>query len=307
MASPTTPAEVCEALDGLLALPRAQQHAASLKLAAEVDLGQPPEAWNTTFGTGSLFEAWTGSSLMSAVYETTAATLLPKLAPGWRGLEIGAGDGRFWRCLGPQLPPGTLCVVDPWPEVGERLAAVLPSQVALDFREGRVEEADLPSTDFALASLVLHHVGGADAEERRAFGLTGPGKRELLEALAEAVGPQGLVVLNEADVHCDLELSPGDPVLRDRFVDAYVRRCARALCADIRDGLGDPLRLAAVVRQWCLEEVRMSEVPRSERDVYELDVPRWLALFQRAGLRVVRQGPADPWRLFHHYVLAPTP
>jgi hypothetical protein len=122
--------------------------------------------------------------------------------------------------------------------------------------------------------------------------------------MARAVGPAGVLVINEADIHCDLELAPSDPVLRDRLVDSYVRRCARALCQDMADGLGEPLALGGVILHWCLEEVAMSEKSLQERDVYELDVPRWLRVFEDAGLRVVARRFSDPWLLFHHYVLA---
>ena len=116
----------------------------------------------------------------------------------------------------------------------------------------------------------------------------------------------GLVLVNEADVHCDLEI-PSGPLLAERLMDSYVRRCAGAMLAEIEaqpDPSADlPQRWLAIVRHWCLEQVRYADVPVAERDVYELDVSRWLALFRRAGLRVADHGFTDEARLFHRYRL----
>ena len=62
-------------------------------------------------------------------------------------------------------------------------------------------------------------------------------------------------------------------------------------------------RLRAIIRHWCLEQPRMAHAVLSERDVYELDVPRWLRLLDRSGLHVQRHGSTDLWGLFHQYVI----
>ena len=205
-------------------------------------------------------------------------------------------------------------LVDPLPEVHERVAAVLPEGVALVSRVARVEEvaAELGEADLAVCSLSLHHVAGGDAAQRAAAGLDGPGKAEVLAALHDALAPRdGLLVLNEADIHCDLELEPHDPVLVDRLLDSYVRRCARALADDIEalDPAVDEAALRerwwVVIHRWCLDQVDAAERPVAERDVYELDVPRWLALLRRAGFRVVSRGFTDAYGLFCQYLCRP--
>ncbi len=298
----TNPLDLGPAIEEALLGPRAGHHRAVLDLARRIDFGQDPEEWNSAFGPDSSFHTWTETTLMGRLYELTRSTLAPALArPGWRGLEVGGGNGAFWRDQ--ELPPGELWVVDPWAEVGVRLQETVPAHVKLHFVEGLVQDVDLPQVDFVLASLVLHHIAGADEAERALHGLPGPGKLEVVRDLAQAAGPGGLVVINEADIHCDLELPSDDPLLEDRLVDSYVRRCARALVRDIEEGRGDPHRLAEIVKHWCLEEVALSSRPVTERDVYELDVARWLKIFDRAGLEVVRRGFATEWMLFHHYVL----
>ena len=57
------------------------------------------------------------------------------------------------------------------------------------------------------------------------------------------------------------------------------------------------------MRHWCLEQIAYADVPLAERDVYELDVSRWLSLFDRAGFRVQAVGFTDPSNLFCRYVL----
>jgi hypothetical protein len=47
------------------------------------------------------------------------------------------------------------------------------------------------------------------------------------------------------------------------------------------------------------------DVPVADRDVYELDVPRWLALLDRAGFDVGERGFTDDWGLFYRYVARP--
>lgn len=268
------------------------------------------EAWNVAFGPRSLFDAWTRTSIVQALHQRNAATLRRHLAgrDGWRVLEIGAGDGRLWQ--GIPVEGGEILVVDPAAEAGERVRAAAAGATVVPIVatvESTLQDADLwRDLDLVVCSLTLHHVAGADAAERRAHGLTGPGKLEVLQRIRDALTNDGLLLLNEADVHCDLELPPG-PLLADRLMDSYVRRCAGSLLIDIeeRSDADEDLRerWRSVVRHWCLEQVRYADVPIAERDVYELDVGRWLRLLDRAGLRVVERGFTDDILLFHRYVL----
>jgi hypothetical protein len=58
----------------------------------------------------------------------------------------------------------------------------------------------------------------------------------------------------------------------------------------------------AVVRYWCIEQVAQASAPTALRDIYELDVARWLELLQRAGMTVLSHQYTDYWYLFHQYV-----
>ena len=298
--TPLSVAQVPAALREVLALPRARQPEACLALAQRLPAAD--EAWNTAFGPDSLFDCWTRTALAQGVYAANRRYLA--LDEGWRALEIGGGDGRLWHGL--ELPSGRLFVADPVSEVHLRVRAALPRHIAYTGLEARIEElGELPRVDRVVCSLTLHHLAGRDADERRRHGLSGPGKLEVLQRLREALSPDGLLLLNEADVHCDLELEPGDPVLRDRLVDSYVRRTGIWLCRELEEDAERAPRLAAIVRHWCLEQVRMAEVPAAERDVYELDVPRWRALLREAGFALVHQQGTDEAGLFWQYVARP--
>lgn len=112
-------------------------------------------------------------------------------------------------------------------------------------------------------------------------------------------------MLNEADCYHEIDLAPGDPALIDSFIDAYVRRTARAVADTMaRSGDGDesshPWQL--ILRHWCLDEVDYAFADRADRDVYELDVASWLALLARAGARDVNHIYSDEWNLFVQYV-----
>jgi hypothetical protein len=174
----------------------------------------------------------------------------------------------------------------------------------------RLRPRGLPAADVAIVSLALHHVPGADAAERARHGLPGAGKAEVLAALRSALLPRdGEGVLNEADVFCDLALPPGDPILVDRILDSYVRRTGLSLLHDLarRPDADDDLRdrWRAILRRWCLDQVDVARAPLAERDVYELDVPRWLALLDSVGLEVAEHGFTDRYGLFHRYRFRP--
>lgn len=289
----------------ILALPRGDQAAAIEALLAGLAPVVVEEAWNTAFGPGSLFEAWTRTTVASGVYAANAATLRPRLKHGFVVVEAGAGNGELWRRLLRPDDRGTLVAIDPSAQALEALAAALPPGVSLDARVGRVEDRlPLPEADAVVCSLTLHHLAGRDAAERARHGLEGPGKREVLAAMRDAVaGRGGVVVLSEADIHCEVDLASGSEVLRERLIDSYVRRCARSLLDDLHTGppeLHD--RWRHIARAWCLEQPRLAAVPVAQRDVYELDVGRWLEVLAAAGLRVDVARPTDRYGLFWQYV-----
>lgn len=290
------------AIAALLRLPRAEQPGAVRRLVAEL----PPlsEPWNRSFDPDSLYDAFSQSSVATGVYRANREVLAPIVArPGFRVLEVGGGNGALWDGFLRDFHWGTIVVVDPHPDGAAGVRAKVPRFVEVEHVVAPVERASLPPADAAVCSLVLHHIAGLDAADRARVGLTGPGKREALTALAAAVS--GPIVVNEADVYCDLALPPGDPLLGERLVDSYVRRFAVSLLSDLatHSDAGLKVRWERVVREWALGQVRAAELPWAERDVYELDVVSWLTLFERSGLRVVRRGFTDPWLLFHQYVL----
>lgn len=294
------------ALRRVLTLPRQQQLAALDALRRSLPPLPADEAWNSAFGPGSLFAGWTASPFTQAIYAANMATLA-ELAPGWTIVEVGGGDGSLWARL-PADARGELYVVDPHPEPAEQVRARVPPGVTVHAILGRVPEVELPAADAIVCSLTLHHVAGADAAERAQHGLSGPGKLEALQAFAAALRPRrGVLLLNEADIHCDLAIASGDPLLAERLADSYVRRCAMGLADAIESN--DDADLAArwwvIVRRWCLDQLDQAGVPVADRDVYELDVPRWLALLDRAGFDVGERGFTDDWGLFYRYVATP--
>lgn len=302
-----------EALRHLLALPRQDQPAEVARIRATHPPPADREAWNTLFEPGSLYEAWTRTTVMEGLYRANAHVLREALAGrrGWRVLEVGGGDGALWaHALAPDAE-GELVVVDPLPSVPARVAARVPHGVRVTARTARVEDVvgagSLPPCDAVVCSLALHHLAGADAAERRRHGLCGLGKREVLKAFQAAIQPRGgTLVLNEADVFCDLGLPPGDPILVDRILDSYVRRTVASLLDDLatRTDTDADLqeRWRAIARRWCLDQVDVAFAPVADRDVYELDVPRWLDLLREAGVAVVSRTFTDRYGLFCQYV-----
>lgn len=291
-----------EGLRALLDLPRTEQPQAIRVLCAQLSAARPEEDWNTAFGAASLFEAWTHCELTGGLYAANRQALREHLPEeGWTVLEIGGGDGRLWQGW---PSPGVLEVVDPASGVHERLREQLPELLELRSRVHPAEQLGAFEANAVVCSLTLHHVAGRDAEERARHGLEGPGKLEILQQVCQGLRARdGLLVLNEANVFCELELAPGDPVLVDNLVDSYVRRCARGLLAELEAG-GDP-RLEGIVHLWCLEQIERAQLPVAERDVYELDVPRWERLLERAGFRVERRSCTDRFGLFFQYLCRP--
>jgi len=295
----------------LLRLPPGQQVAAARAILDEAPEAIP-ERWNSRFAEGSLFEAWTRTTIARQAHAALADAAAPHLAgPGFHAVEIGAGNGALWAELLTPTSRGTLTVVDPVAEAVAQVAAVVPPGVELHPVVRPVQEVELPAADLVVCSMTLHHVAGRDAAERRRHGLAGPGKREVLEAIGGALAPrQGRGLLVEADIHCEVDRPPGDPQLREAIFDSYVRRCARSILeADLGGApVSDDLRARweALVRHWFLGQLEVAEVSVAERDVYELEVAGWLELVQRADLHVVGHRFVDDWRLFHLYELAAT-
>jgi len=306
-----SPSDLAAALAALLALPRADQPAAVRVLHAR--LPHPAaEPWNTAFGPDSLYQAFTETTIARGLHAANRAALRPLLdarGAGFCVVEVGGGAGTLWEGLLRQDDRGEIVVVDPHPDGAAGVRRAAPPGVTVRHLVTTVQEAALPEADAVVCSLVLHHVAGADAAARAAVGLAGTGKVEALVAFRAAVAPRaGRVLLNEADIYCDIGLPPRDPLLYDRLTDSYVRRFALALVDDLATARDDALRArwAAILRDWSLGQVELAgSASYAERDVYELDVPAWLALVARAGLRVERRGFTDRWMLFHQYVLAP--
>lgn len=296
------------AIEAILTLPRSAQPDAVRALLADWPAAAD-EPWNTAFGDDSLYHAFTRCSTARGVHDANRAALAPLLRPGFRVIDVGGGDGALWQGLLQEYHRGTIVVVDPHPDGAAGVRRLAPRGVEVEHLQVAVQHATLPDADAAVASLVLHHIAGADAEARAAVGLSGPGKLEVLTALRAAIAPRGgRLLINEADVYCDLALPPGDPLLLERLTDSYVRRWGMSLLHDL-DACTDPAlaaRWRAMLRAWALAQVHTAGTASwADRDVYELDVASWLALFARAGLRVERRGFTDPWMLFHQYVLAP--
>lgn len=307
-------------LRALVTLPRAAQRSALDAFRATLHDPPTPEAWNTAFGPGSLYAAWAKTPWMQSLYRANRDAVRSALAraeartggASWTALEIGGGDGSLWAQTLTPDDVGTLYVVDPHPDPAARVAEVV-ARVTPNVRVvpivGRLEEVSLPRADVAVASLVLHHIAGRDAAARAAVGLHGPGKFEALVALRGALAPQGgRLVVNEADVHCDIELAAGDPLLADRLIDSYVRRCAMLLVDAIERAPADDDvrdRWWTILRRWCLDQVDQADVLIEDRDVYELDTPRWEALLHDAGWRVLRRQFTDEAGLFAQLVATP--
>ncbi len=291
----------------VLSLPRAQQYAALQQLRTQhSEAGD--EQWNTAFGPASLYDAWTRLPLMQGLYQANRAVIDEVLRDrdDWHIVEIGGGNGVLWEGFLTARGSGTLTLIDPHPEAQQAVAARLPDTV--DFRShiAGVELAEIPDADVLVCSLTLHHVAGMDAAHRRVVGMEGDGKTEILRRCVAAVQRRGGIgVLNEADIHNDIDYAPGDPVLIDHFIDVYVRRTACAVAQALEAAAPDSqLRQAweAILRHWCLDQVDNALLPIDERDVYELDASRWVSLLRNAGAADVDHRYTDEWNLFQQYM-----
>ena len=295
-----------EQLRQILVLPRIQQFEA-LKRLREVKEQEQVEEWNSAFGAESVYDAWTQLPFMQQLYTANRAILRPLLneRPHWHLVEVGGGNGALWRNFFSEQDRGTLTLIDPVPEVHAAIAAILPSGVELDSRIARVENVNLPQADALVCSLMLHHIAGQDARQRKNAGMDGNGKFEILQQLVAAVRlRRGLCLLNEADVYNEIDLVSGEPTLVEHFIDVYVRRAAIAVATALEQhSLPASLRQRweIILLHWCLDQIDLAFAPLEQRDVYELDVSRWLEVLQRANAHVLQHRYTDEWYLFHQY------
>lgn len=303
----TTTPDWTATLNALSALPRAAQHAALTDLRARLG-GPTEEAWNTTFGSDSLYEAWTQLPFVQDIYAHNRSVIAETLhgRTDWHVVEVGGGNGALWHGLLDALTSGTFTLIDPNPNAHDAVRRRLPGTV--DFRPivADVKDATIPDADVIVCSLTLHHHPGRDAAQRAEFGMNGAGKLEIVQRFVAALRPRsGIGILNEADCYNEIDLAPADAVLVDHFLDVYVRRTARAIASAIDDAPPDsPLsrRWEAILRQWCLDQIDYAYAPREARDVYELDAASWLALLRAAGATQTEHRYTDPWNLFVQYL-----
>ncbi|CKH33001.1 class I SAM-dependent methyltransferase [Mycolicibacterium smegmatis] len=294
-------------LDRLTILPRGEQFAALTELRARLRRIDT-EAWNTTFGPDSLYNAWTQLPFVDAIYghnrEAISAVLHGR--SDWHVVEIGGGNGALWHGLLDSLPSGTFTLIDPNPDAHQAVRQRLPGNVDFHSVVAPVASAAAPPADVVVCSLTLHHHAGENAAQREAFGMTGDGKLEILRRVVAALRSRsGIGILNEADCYNDIALSPGDETLVDHFLDVYVRRAARAVAHAIDSAPTDSALTEAweaILRHWCIEQVDYAFRSREERDVYELDVVSWVRLLGEAGAADITHRYTDPWNLFVQYL-----
>ncbi|WP_017658693.1 class I SAM-dependent methyltransferase [Baaleninema simplex] len=299
-----------QAFRNLLTLPPHEQFEAAAKLRSIFNIPAQKEEWNTQFNGDSLFAAWTRCTLMHQLYTSNALILRNWLQSRrqWRVIDIGGGDGRLWSYVLNLEDEGELVVVDPASEVHEQVRQKLPPGVSLVSIQAPVETVELGEADAVVCSLILHHVAGMDANERRNHGLEGSGKLEILQEIAKALKPrQGLGILNEADFYSDLGLPSGHPLLVNNLIEAYVRRVGFSLLLDAEaiqdDGDGMAERWYSIINQWCLGQLDKAYAPVAERYDYFLDLPRWLASIERAGLKTIDRKCTDNFGIFYQYIL----
>jgi len=294
-------------LHRIVVLPRAQQYAALKELLARRD-ACPAEEWNAAFGAASLYEAFTQLPDAQLAYRANRAVVRSALEarPDWRLVEVGGGNGVLWRDFFHHDERGQFTLVDPVAETHEIVAALLPRGVVFHSVLAPIEQAALPDADVVNCSLILHHIAGLDADERRRHGLSGPGKRETLEHIVAALRPRGGIgILTEADTYHDLALAPGDPLLVERFMDSYVRRGALMVAEALAHAEADATlrqRWEVLLRHWFLDQIDKAFVPLAERDVYELDAPRWRQVVRDAGAEMQSSQYVDEWRIMVQYV-----
>lgn len=111
---------------------------------------------------------------------------------------------------------------------------------------------------------------------------------------------RGIGILIEADTYHDLALPPGDPLLVERFMESYFRRGATIVAHALAHAKADATlrqRWEALLRHWFLDQIEKAFVPLAERDVYELDAPRWRQLLRDVGAEVRLSDYVDEWHI----------
>jgi SAM-dependent methyltransferase len=150
---------------------------------------------------------------LSEAYDpfTTERLAATGVGPGWRCLEIGAGDGTLARWLARRVLPG-----------GEVLATELDTSRLAESAGVRVLRHDigrdpLPEGEFDLihARLVLQHV---------------PNRREVLARLLGALRPGGRLQIDEFDVSYGPVLLASDPESASLY-ESYLAAKARVIGA----------------------------------------------------------------------------
>jgi hypothetical protein len=63
-----------------------------------------------------------------------------------------------------------------------------------------------------------------------------------------------------------------------------------------------PQRWEILLRHWFLDQIDKAFVPPAERDVYELDAPRWRQTLHDAGAEVQSSQYVDDWRIMVQHV-----
>jgi len=294
-------------LDQLVLLPRAHQLAAIEELWTIYERTDY-EQWNTAFGSRSLYDAWARLPFMRSLYNHNRSLIRQALQgrSDWHVVEIGGGNGALWQNFLSTLHPGTLTLIDPNVDAHVAISGRLPEHVKFRALNYDVERVEIPDADVIVCSLTLHHIAGMNTAQRRAFGLDGDGKKEILQRVVAAIRDRhGIAILNEADCYNEIDLAPGDPVLVDHFIDVYIRRAARGIAAALEMPGADPeLRQAweLILKHWCIDQVALALSPRDQRDVYELDVVHWLSLLADVGAEVTTHCYTDTLHLFQQYV-----
>jgi len=263
-------------------------------------------------GLVSFFDAFTQTSFLQNVYQKNSETIRQKISTieNWRIVEIGGGNGALYQKLLTESDVGEIVLIDPVPQVHERVRQILPPGVILTSIIEHAENATIPDCDVLVMSLVLHHIPGIDVSKRTQYGFEATkGKLEVLQmCYASLVARNGICIVNENDLDTELDLEPNSMVLRNNFFDASIRRLAMGMCDEILSR-ADQVSLA-LIRQWKLllgewgvKFMRNADREVTHRHVYGLSVARWLQLFNRSGFFVESYRFTDNYCYLVQFVL----
>lgn len=145
--------------------------------------------------------------------DNSCAYLLPRLQPGMRLLDVGAGPGTITADLAERVAPGRVTALEANEAALDLSRTELGRRgIEADFVVGDVHALDLPDDGFDVvhAHQVLQHV--ADPIQA-------------LREMRRVCRPGGVVAVRDSDYH-GLVWHPADPVL-DRWMQLY-QRAARA-------------------------------------------------------------------------------